>query len=153
MIRRQRRADFLDAFSPAGRRVLVLSQEVARQLDHGVLGTEHLLLGLLSEDLGMLTEVMASAGVSYDEALASVRRIDVGLSSPPTESPPLTPRAESVVSLAIHEADVLHHPDVGPEHILLGILQLGSGVATEVLADLAVNTDELRTEVERPITS
>jgi ATP-dependent Clp protease ATP-binding subunit ClpC len=131
------------------RSVLVLAQEEARQLDHSVIGTEHLLLGLLREGEGVAAQVLQSLGVE----LESVRQrivdtvLPVVARSPGEggrQSPPFTPRAKKVLELSQREALQLGHSSIGTEHLLLGMAREGEGVGMQVLAGFGVEGARIR---------
>jgi ATP-dependent Clp protease ATP-binding subunit ClpC len=131
------------------RSVLVLAQEEARQLEHSVIGTEHLLLGLLGEGEGVAAQVLHSLGVE----LEAVRRrivdtvLPVVARSPGEgghQSPPFTPRAKKVLELSQREALQLGHSSIGPEHLLLGMVREGAGVGMQVLVSFGVEGARIR---------
>ena len=140
----------LDWFTDAGRRVLVLAQEEARHLDHGHIGTEHILLGLISEGVGVAAQVLESMGISLDRArqdVADVADVVGPVEEPATGSPPFTPRAKKVLELAVREACRRGHSYVGTEHLLLGLVREGEGVAARVLVGMGADLHRVRTEV------
>jgi len=133
-----------ERFTDRARRVLVLAQEEARLLDHGFIGTEHILLGLLSERDGVAGRALTQVGVSLDAARAQVKE-SIGLSGgPPAESVPFTPRAKKVLELSLREALRLGHNYIGTEHMLLGLLREGEGVSAQVLANLGAEPGRVR---------
>jgi hypothetical protein len=137
-------------FTDRARRVLVLAQEEARLLNHGFIGTEHILLGLLHEGEGVAANVLTSVGVSLDAARERVAAIIGRTSRPPDGgSPPFTPRAKKVMELASREAKQLGHDDIGTEHLLLGLLREGEGVASQVLVSLGADLGRVRQAVIR----
>jgi ATP-dependent Clp protease ATP-binding subunit ClpC len=128
-------------YSDSGRRVLAQAQEEARRLSHHSVGTEHLLLGLLQDDQSAAARALESLGISVEAVCQHVEGIiGMGYSSPPADIP-FIPRAMKVLDLAHREAARLGDRRVGPEHILLGLIAEGEGVANQVLvrvgADLA----------------
>jgi ATP-dependent Clp protease ATP-binding subunit ClpA len=130
-----------ERFTPHARRVVVLAQEEARQLRHNYIGTEHVLLGLISsEPDGLPARVLRAIGLTPDVARQEVVAI-VGMGKiAPTGHIPFTPRAKKTLELALREALQLHHNHIGPEHILLGVIREGEGVGAQVIrnhADLA----------------
>jgi hypothetical protein len=145
--------DVFERFTDRARRVLVLAQEEARLLDHNFIGTEHILLGLIHEDEGVAHQAIAQFGISLEDVRAEVREI-VGTSSAVlTGSPPFTPRAKKVLELSLREALQLGHNYIGTEHILLGLVREGNGVAAQVLVRLGAALDAVRQEVLGMITS
>ena len=132
-----------------GQRVIVFAQVEARTLKHGYIGTEHILLGLLREEEGLAARVLDSLDITVDEVRARVTRIVGQKDEVTTDQAPFTPRAKRVLQLAQREALSLGHRDVGPEHILLGILRENEGAAARILLDLDVVYDKIRNEVIR----
>ncbi len=131
-----------ERFTDRARRVLTFAQEEARLLNHPFIGTEHILLGVMREGDGMGAEALRRLGVSFDVVREKVVE-KIGVSgSAPNDSPPFTPRAKKVLELSLREALQLDHSYIGTEHILLGLVREGHGVAALVLADLGV--DDLR---------
>jgi ATP-dependent Clp protease ATP-binding subunit ClpC len=123
---------------------VVLAQEEARLLNHNYIGTEHLLLGLVREEEGVAAKVLEQLGVERDRVRADVeRRIGHG-GSEPVGPIPFTPRAKKVLELALREALQMGHNYIGTEHILLGLVREGEGVAVLVLTELGVELDTLR---------
>jgi len=136
-----------ERFTDRARNAVELAQEEARRLDHNHIGTEHLLLGLLGVSEGVATEVLATHGVALDAARVEVERIVSRGPSTPRGHIPFTPRAKKVLELGLREAKQLHHNYIGTEHILLGLLREGQGVAAEVLAARGVDLSDVRQEV------
>ena len=136
-----------ERFTDRARRVLVLAQEQARLLDHNFIGTEHLLLGLIGEGEGVAAQALQSLGVSMDAARARVEETIGPVRSPAAGAPPFTSRAKKVLELSLREALELGHNYIGTEHILLGLLREGEGVAAQVLAYLLGDLDQVRTAV------
>ncbi len=136
-----------ERFTDRARRVLVLAQDEARLLSHGFIGTEHLLLGLIREEDG----VAAAALRNLDITLLDVRlRVEetIGLTgTAPTGSPPFTPRSKKVLELSLRAALEQGHTYIGPEHMLLGIVQEGEGVAAQVLVGLGADLSRVRRQV------
>ncbi|MCA1666983.1 MAG: hypothetical protein LC793_06205 [Thermomicrobia bacterium] len=128
------------------RTVLSLAEEEARRFDHHYIGTEHLLLGLIREEEGIGGRVLAQLGVTLPAARAAVAAA-VGFGASAAGIPHLTPRAKKVIELALHDAHQLRHDYIGTEHLLLGILREGGGVACEVLKSLGVNEERVRKQV------
>ena len=140
-------ASRFEKFSERARRVLTIAQEEARQLNHNYIGTEHILLGLSREEEGIAAKVLTNLGVSLGKIRSAVEFISSGRDRPGTGDTGLTPRAKKVIELAIDEARQLGHNYIGTEHILLGLLREGEGVAAGVMESLGVTLDKARTEV------
>ncbi|MEE8318122.1 MAG: Clp protease N-terminal domain-containing protein, partial [Dehalococcoidales bacterium] len=140
-------ASRFEKFSERARRVLTIAQEEARQLNHNYIGTEHILLGLSREEEGIAAKVLTNLGVSLSKIRSAVEFISSGRDRPGTGDTGLTPRAKKVIELAIDEARQLGHNYIGTEHILLGLLREGEGVAAGVMESLGVTLDKARTEV------
>ena len=122
-----------ERFTDRARRVVVQAQEESRRLNHSYIGTEHLLLGVLREDEGVAAEALASLQVGLDPAREQVAEIVGRGEQAPSGHIPFTPRAKKVLELSLRESVRLGHPYIGPEHILLGLIAEGHGVAVEVL--------------------
>jgi ATP-dependent Clp protease ATP-binding subunit ClpC len=136
-----------ERFTDRARRVVVLAQDEARLLDHNYIGTEHLLLGLLQEGHGVAAQALAVLGVSLAEVRGRVEEIiGRGTGQQPGHLP-FTPRAKKVLELSFREALKLGHDYIGTEHILLGIVREGEGVAAQVLAALGAGEDQIREKV------
>lgn len=133
-----------ERFTNRARRVLVLAQEEARLFNHGYIGTEHLLLGLIREVDGLAAQALTSLGVSLEAARNKVEETVGRSSSKPTGSPPFTPRAKRVLELSLREALQLGHRGIDTEHMLLGLARQGEGPAVQVLAGLGVSLDRVR---------
>jgi prophage maintenance system killer protein len=136
-------------FTDRARRVMVLAQEEARLLNHNYLGTEHLLLGLVHEREGVAAKALASLGISLEAVRGQVEEIIGQGQTAPTGHIPFTPRAKKVLELSLREALQLGHNYVGTEHILLGLLREGEGVAAQVLVKLGAGHARLRKQVLR----
>ncbi|HET7487530.1 MAG TPA: Clp protease N-terminal domain-containing protein [Acidimicrobiales bacterium] len=136
-----------ERFTDRARRVLVLANEESRLLNHNFIGTEHILLGLLDEGEGVAAKALESAGVSPEAARDVVEEIIGPARSPVTGSPPFTPRAKHVLELSLREALALGHNYIGTEHLLLGVIREGGGVAVDVLVGLGADLVRLRQEV------
>jgi ATP-dependent Clp protease ATP-binding subunit ClpC len=127
-----------ERFTPHARHVVVLAQEEARKLRHNYIGTEHILLGLIAEQDGMASRVLAGFGLSLEGARHEVTAIvHTGKSEPATGHIPFTPRAKKTLELALREALQLQHNYIDTEHILLGVLREGEGVGARVLKEHA----------------
>jgi ATP-dependent Clp protease ATP-binding subunit ClpC len=136
-----------EKFSERARRVLTLAQEEAQRFNHNYIGTEHILLGLVREEDGVAAKVLSSLGVELSKVRAAVEFI-IGRGGKPTSGEiGLTPRAKRVIELAVDEARRLNHNYIGTEHLLLGLLREGEGVAAGVLESLGLNLERVRGEV------
>ncbi|MCD7101492.1 ATP-dependent Clp protease ATP-binding subunit [Pseudoclavibacter sp. 13-3] len=133
-----------ERFTDRARRVVVLAQEEAKMLNHNYIGSEHLLLGLLHEGEGVAAKSLEQVGVTLDEAREQVEDIIGVGQQPPTGHIPFTPRGKKVLELSFREALQLGHNYVGTEHILLGLIREGEGVAVQVLVKLGVDLTQLR---------
>jgi ATP-dependent Clp protease ATP-binding subunit ClpA len=136
-----------ERFTDRARRVVVLAQEEARLLNHNYLGTEHLLLGLIHEGEGVAAMVLESLGISPEAVRAQVEEIIGQGQSAPTGHIPFTLRAKKVFELSLREALQLGHNYIGTEHILLGLLREGEGVAAQVLVKLGADLSRVRQQV------
>ena len=126
-----------ERFSSRARHVIVLAQEEARRLHHNYIGTEHILLGLLGEPEGVAGRALEGFGMSLEAARREVAAIVSTGTTEPSRHLPFTPRAKKTLELALREALQLHHNYIGTEHILLGLLREGDGVAAQVLRQYA----------------
>jgi ATP-dependent Clp protease ATP-binding subunit ClpC len=136
-----------ERFTDRARRVIVLAQEEARVLDHNYIGTEHLLLGLIHEGEGVAAKALESLDVSLEAVRAEVTEIIGQGQSAPTGHIPFTPRAKKVLELSLREALELGHNYIGTEHILLGLIREGEGVAAQVLVKVGASLDRVRQQV------
>jgi ATP-dependent Clp protease ATP-binding subunit ClpC len=142
-------ADRFDKFTERARRVLTLAQEEAQRFNHNYIGTEHLLLGLVREGDGVAAKVLANLGVELNKVRSAVEFI-IGRGDRATMGEiGLTPRAKKVIELAVDEARRLNHHYIGTEHVLLGLVREGEGIAAGVLESLGVNLERVRTETTR----
>ena len=141
-----------ERFTDRARRVVVLAQEEARLLNHNYIGTEHLLLGMLSESEGVAAEVLQRLGVSLEVARSEVEQIVGQGQRAPTGHIPFTPRAKKVLELSLREALQLGHNYIGTEHILLGLIREGEGVAAQVLVKLGADLARARQQVTEILT-
>src|SRR4051812_3998579 len=140
-------SDKFDKFTERARKVLTLAQEEAQRFNHNYIGTEHLLLGLVREGDGVAARVLSNMGVQLPKVRSAVEFIigrgegavvgDIGL----------TPRAKKVIELAVDEARRLNHHYIGTEHLLLGLVREGEGIAAGVLESLGVNLEKVRAQV------
>jgi ATP-dependent Clp protease ATP-binding subunit ClpC len=142
-------ASRFEKFSERARRVLTLAQEEAQHLNHSYIGTEHILLGILREEEGVAAKVLVNLGVNLGKVRSGVEFIIGRGDKPNTGEIGLTPRAKRVIELAIDEARHLGHNYIGTEHLLLGLLHEGGGVAAGVLDSFGINLEQVRTEVTR----
>jgi GNAT superfamily N-acetyltransferase len=143
-----------ERFTDRARRVVVLAQEEARLLGHNYIGTEHILLGLLHEGEGVAGRTLASLGVSLEEVRRHVEEIiGRGSTGAPTGHIPFTPRAKKVLELSLREAIKLGHTYIGTEHLLLGLVREGEGVAAEVLTRLGADLNRVRQTVMTVVTT
>ncbi len=138
--------DTFERFTDEARRVLVLAQEEARLLAHEYIGTEHILLGVIRVEDGIAASTLRSFGVELDN-IRDRLYTTVGTSTAPVSSPPFTPRAKKSLEYSLREALSLGHQTISPEHLLLGIINEGSGLAVEILVSLGVDVDDLRQDV------
>jgi ATP-dependent Clp protease ATP-binding subunit ClpC len=139
-------------FTPRAQQVMNLARKEADDFNHPYIGTEHLLLGLVALDEGVAVNVLSSLGVSLERVRIEVER-SVG-QGPPTKligNVPFTPRSKKVLQLAVAEAQALNHSYIGTEHILLGLLREGEGVASQVMRVLDIDLDVVRNEVMREL--
>jgi ATP-dependent Clp protease ATP-binding subunit ClpC len=136
-----------EKFSDRARRVVVLSQEEARLLDHNYIGTEHILLGLVREDQGVAARALGSLNIRLDAVRRDVEEMIGQGESPPSDHIPFTPGAKKVLELSLREAIQLGHNYIGTEHILLGLLREGEGVACQVLVKLGASLPKVRARV------
>jgi ATP-dependent Clp protease ATP-binding subunit ClpC len=138
-----------EKFSERARRVLSLAQEEAQRFNHNYIGTEHILLGLVRETEGVAARVLSSLSVDLSKVRSAVEFI-IGRGEKPTQGEiGLTPRAKKVVELAVDEARRMNHTYIGTEHLLIGLLREGEGVAAGVLESLGVTLDKVRAETHR----
>jgi ATP-dependent Clp protease ATP-binding subunit ClpA len=136
-----------ERFTDRARRVLVLAQEEARLLNHSFIGTEHILLGLIHEGEGVAAKALESLGISLEAVREKVEETIGPAGSAPTGSPPFTPRAKKVLELSLREALQLGHNYIGTEHMLLGLVREGEGVAAQVLVSLGADLTRVRQQV------
>ena len=136
-----------ERFTDRARRVVVLAQEEARMLNHNYIGTEHILLGLIHEGEGVAAKAMESLGISLDSVREQVQEIIGQGQQAPSGHIPFTPRAKKVLELSLREALQLGHNYIGTEHILLGLIREGEGVAAQVLVKLGADLNRVRQQV------
>ncbi|MGI8763717.1 MAG: ATP-dependent Clp protease ATP-binding subunit [Ilumatobacteraceae bacterium] len=136
-----------ERFTDRARRVVVLAQEEARLLNHSYIGTEHILLGLIHEGEGVAAKALESLGISLEAVRNQVAEIIGQGGSSPSGHIPFTPRAKKVLELSLREALQLGHNYIGTEHILLGLIREGEGVAAQVLVKLGADLSRVRQQV------
>src|SRR5690625_779206 len=136
-----------ERFTDRARRVVVLAQEEAKMLNHNYIGTEHILLGLIHEGEGVAAKALESLGISLEAVRQQVEEIIGQGQQPPTGHIPFTPRAKKVLELSLREALQLGHNYIGTEHILLGLIREGEGVAAQVLVKLGADLTRVRQQV------
>ena len=145
--------DRFNKFTDRARKVLTLAQEEAQRFQHNYIGTEHLLLGLVRESEGVAAKVLTNLGIQLNDVRRAVEYIigrgdrvapgDIGL----------TPRAKKVIELAVDEAKLLKHQYIGTEHLLLGLVREGGGIAAGVLESMGVKLEQVRTETLKVLQS
>jgi hypothetical protein len=137
-----------ERFTDRARRVVVMAQEEARLLNHGYIGTEHILLGLIREEEGVAAKALSALDIELQTVRDRVKEIcGAGEEHQPEGHIPFTPRAKLVLELSLREALQLGHDYIGTEHILLGLVREGEGVAAQVLVELGADPDRLRHRV------
>jgi ATP-dependent Clp protease ATP-binding subunit ClpA len=136
-----------ERFTDRARRAIVLAQEEARLLNHDYVGTEHLLLGLAHEGQGVAARALESLGISLEAVRAQVEAVLGRGERAPSGHLPFTPRAKKVLELTLREALELRHDYIGTEHILLGLIREGEGVAAQVLVQLGADLRRARRQV------
>jgi len=136
-----------ERFTDRARRVVVLAQEEARMLNHNYIGTEHILLGLIHEGEGVAAKALESLGISLEAVRQQVEEIIGQGQHAPSGHIPFTPRAKKVLELSLREALQLGHNYIGTEHILLGLIREGEGVAAQVLVKLGADLNRVRQQV------
>ena len=136
-----------ERFTDRARRVVVLAQEEARMLNHNYIGTEHILLGLIHEGEGVAAKALEALGISLEAVRSQVEEIIGQGQQAPSGHIPFTPRAKKVLELSLREALQLGHNYIGTEHILLGLIREGEGVAAQVLVKLGADLSRVRNQV------
>src|SRR5512136_60976 len=139
--------DNFDRFTKRARRVLTRAQEEARNLNHRYIGTEHLLLGLVGEEGSVAMRVLHELGIAADQVRQSVERMVGRGTRPLYTQPTLTPRTKRVIELSVEEARRLGHHYIGTEHLLLGLVREGEGVAVDVLRQLGATPEKLEDRI------
>ncbi|MGD1119979.1 MAG: ATP-dependent Clp protease ATP-binding subunit [Dehalococcoidales bacterium] len=145
-------ASRFEKFSERARRVLTIAQEEARNLNHSYIGTEHILLGLVREEEGVAAKVLTNLGIGLGKVRSAVEFIIGRGEKPGSGETGLTPRAKKVIELAIDEARQMGHNYIGTEHLLLGLLREGEGVASSVLDSFGITLERARAEVTHILT-
>ena len=145
-------ASRFEKFSERARRVLTIAQEEARNLNHSYIGTEHILLGLVREEEGVAAKVLTNLGIGLSKVRSAVEFIIGRGEKPGSGETGLTPRAKKVIELAIDEARQMGHNYIGTEHLLLGLLREGEGVASSVLDSFGITLERARAEVTHILT-
>ena len=143
-------SDF-DKFTRRARKVLTLAQEEALRFNHGYIGTEHLLLGLVRERDGVAARILENMGVRLHKVRSAVEFIIGRGEEAVVGEISLTPRSKRIIELAIDEARQLNHHYIGTEHILLGLVREGEGIGAGVLESLGVNLEKVRAQVVRVV--
>jgi ATP-dependent Clp protease ATP-binding subunit ClpC len=138
-----------ERFTDRARQVVVLAQDEARMLNHNYIGTEHILLGLIHEGEGVAAKALESLGISLEAVRQQVEEIIGQGQQAPSGHIPFTPRAKKVLELSLREALQLGHNYIGTEHILLGLIREGEGVAAQVLLRLGADLDRVSQQVIR----
>src|SRR5216683_414143 len=139
--------EMFERFTDRARRVVVLAQEEARMLNHSYIGSEHILLGLIHEGEGVAAKALESLGISVEAVRQQVEEIIGQGQQAPSGHIPFTPRAKKVLELALREALQLGHNYIGTEHMLLGLVREGEGVAAQVLVKLGADLSRVRQQV------
>jgi ATP-dependent Clp protease ATP-binding subunit ClpC len=145
-------ASRFEKFSERARRVLTIAQEEARNLNHSYIGTEHILLGLVREEEGVAARVLTNLGIGLSKVRSAVEFIIGRGEKPGSGETGLTPRAKKVIELAIDEARQMGHNYIGTEHLLLGLLREGEGVASSVLDSFGITLERARAETAHILT-
>ncbi|MFV8396017.1 ATP-dependent Clp protease ATP-binding subunit [Corynebacterium hindlerae] len=136
-----------ERFTDRARRVIVLAQDEARMLNHNYIGTEHILLGLISEGEGVAAKALESMGINLEDVRREVEEIIGHGTTPPTGHIPFTPRAKKVLELSLREGLQMGHKYIGTEFLLLGLIREGEGVAAQVLVKLGADLPRVRQQV------
>ncbi|MEW6534015.1 MAG: ATP-dependent Clp protease ATP-binding subunit [Candidatus Auribacterota bacterium] len=143
-----------DRFTNRAKQVIILARKEADRFNHNYIGTEHLLLGLIKLGQGVAVDVLRSMGVDFETIRMEVEKaVGTGPENKAVGDVPLTLRAKKVIELAVEEAKNLNHTYIGTEHLLLGLLQEGEGVAARILKNLDVDIEKARNEIRRELES
>src|SRR5690242_7425886 len=140
-------SDRFEKFTDRARKVLTLAQEEAQRFNHNYIGTEHLLLGLIREGDGVAARVLKNLGIELSKVRAATEFIIKRGERAVMGEIGMTPRAKKVIELAVDEARRLNHHYIGTEHLLLGLIREGEGIAAGVLESLGVNLEKVRAQV------
>jgi ATP-dependent Clp protease ATP-binding subunit ClpA len=143
----ERSGEMFERFTDRARRVVVLAQDEARMLNHDYIGTEHILLGLIHEGDGVAAKALEAMGIGLAAVRVQVEEIIGQGEQAPSGHIPFTPRAKKVLELSLREALQLNHDYIGTEHILLGLIREGDGVAAQVLVRLGADLNRVRQQV------
>lgn len=136
-----------ERFTGRARKVLTLAHEEAHRLQHDFIGTEHILLGLISEGEGLAAKTLLNLGIEPDKVRSEIERIVGRGKKTVTGEISLTPRSKKVIELAVDEARRLNHQYIGTEHLLLGLVREGEGVAADVLESFGVSLEKVRKQI------
>jgi ATP-dependent Clp protease ATP-binding subunit ClpC len=139
-------------FTERAQRVISFAQQMAQQLGHNYVGTEHLLLGIIKEEESIAAKALKNLGIEMDQVQQIIVQ-SIGTGNKPSELLGYTPRTKKVFELSMGEARSLNHNYIGTEHLLLGIIKAGDGIATKILAELGVNLQNVRAEVLKLLSS
>src|SRR5262245_28418850 len=135
-------------FTERARKVILLAKQEAKRFNHDYIGTEHILLGLLREGEGVAAAVLQSLGMNLNNIRLEVEKlVQVGPTTVVTGDLPFTPKAKKVMELAMEEARTLGHNYIGTEHLLLGLIREGEGVASQVFMNMGLDLEKVREEV------
>jgi len=139
-----------ERFTDQAQRVVVAAQDEARKLNHDFIGTEHILLGLTREEQGAAASALQSLGISLEAVRQQVEQIIGRGQQAPSGHIPFTPRAKKVLEFSLRESQQLRHEHIGAEHILLGLIREGEGIAAQVLARLGADLNRVRQVIDLP---
>lgn len=143
-----------DRFTNRARQVIILARKEADRFNHNYIGTEHILLGLVKLGEGVAVNVLRRMGLDFETVRLEVEKaVGTGPETKMIGEIPLTSRAKKVIEYAVEEAKALHHSYIGTEHLLLGLLREGEGVAARILKNLDINLDEVRAEILKELES
>ncbi|GAG88851.1 unnamed protein product, partial [marine sediment metagenome] len=134
-------------YTEKAKKAIMIAQEEAVNLNHDYIGTEHILIGLLKEEEGVASQVLKQLGVNVDKVVEEVERLVGKGEYQQVGEVTFTPRAKKVLELASQEASQLKNNYIGTEHILLGLIKEGSGVAVRILTDLGISLDNVYSEI------
>merc|ERR1739838_280370 len=140
-----------ERFTEKAIKVIMLAQEEARRLGHNFVGTEQILLGLIGEGTGIGPQILKSMGINHKDARVEVEKIIGRGSGFVAVEIPFTPRAKRVLELSLEEARQLGHNYIGTEHLLLGLIREGEGVAARVMENLSVDLSKVRSQIIRSL--